>query len=41
VATVNGETITLAELKRAGARLQSVRPGTPDDLGTRQQVLDQ
>jgi hypothetical protein len=41
VATVNGDRITLAELKRQVRVFQSVRPGSADDLGTRQQVLDQ
>jgi LAS superfamily LD-carboxypeptidase LdcB len=41
VAIVNGEAITAAELKRQVRVYQSVRPGSPDDLGTRKQVLDQ
>jgi hypothetical protein len=41
LATVNGEAITAAELKRQVRVFQSVRPGSPDDLATRQQVLDQ
>jgi hypothetical protein len=41
VATVNGDPISLAELKRQVRVFQSVRPGVPDDQGTRGQVLDQ
>jgi hypothetical protein len=41
VATVNGEAISAAELKRQVRVFQSVRPGSADDLSTRQQVLDQ
>jgi hypothetical protein len=41
VATVNGDGISAAELKRQVRVFQSVRPGAPDDADTRGQVLDQ
>lgn len=41
MATVNGETISSKELKQQLRVFQSVRPGSPDDEGTRRIVLDQ
>ena len=41
VATVNGEAISSKELKQQLRVFQSVRPGSPDDEGTRRVVLDQ
>lgn len=41
VATVNGESIPVSELKRQVRVFQSVRPGAQDDAGTRRLVLDQ
>lgn len=40
-ATVNGEAISSKELKQQLRVFQSVRPGAPDDEGTRRIVLDQ
>jgi hypothetical protein len=41
VASVNGEDISSLELKAQVSVFRSIRPGAPDDQGTRQQVLDQ
>lgn len=41
MATVNGEAISAAELKRQVRVFQSVRPGAQDDEATRRTVLDQ
>lgn len=41
VATVNGEAIPRAELDRQVRVYLTVRPGSVDDAGTRQRVLDQ
>jgi peptidyl-prolyl cis-trans isomerase C len=41
VATVNGQSISRAELDRQTRVYLSVRPGLADDVSTRQQVLDQ